>query len=515
MDRKKHNSAGSCTRRDFLAALPLLAAGPAQLFSRRHSDDALPLAPQSKVPVVLWFQADDYVQPASDDALKRLAAFLNQQGIRATFQVAGEKAHQLDRRGRRDVIGALSAHEIAYCSSTASQHPTVTEFESLLDWQAGSEEFDRRERRGYDTVRRVFGQTPVCYGHPGEAWAPQAYPALRDWGVKIYLARGGPLSLDGKPFRYGGMPNLMNIREGANLRPNPDWSNLSDAKANFQDSFLRLSSHRGGGLASLWFRPCEFVEAQTWDEVNFARGAQPARDDWKQPPLKSPQASEQAFQYFQGLVTYIKSFPRAEFVTASQALGLLADRAQRHVYPQEQLGAIAAQVAPQVDIYHGQGFTLAPAEVFYLLNAFVSNVVHQASQQPILLDGIPDGPDSAAPALDKPYDAPWELFSRAVREAAGFLRQYKRIPGAIWLGSQAVPPESYLCGLAQVVSSLLNNAARPTTVHLPVAQLATARHVAEDSPATWNWGIFPAGFHAPNVISLAKLQTWTLKPATL
>jgi hypothetical protein len=507
--------ANRCTRRDFLAAFPLLAAGSAQIFSRHRTAAELPLAPQSKVHIFLGFQADDYIQPASDDALKRLAAFLNQQGIRATFQVAGEKARELDRRGRHDVIGALAQHEIAYCSDTASQHPTVAEFESRLDWQSGSEEFDRRERRGYDSVRRVFGQTPICYGHPGEAWAPQSYPALRGWGIKVYLARGAPLSVEGKPFWYDGMLNLVGIQEGANLRPNAAWSNLADAKANFQDSYLRLSSQPAGGVACLWFRPCEFVETETWDEVNFARGAQPARDDWKQPPLKSPQDSERAFQYFQSLAAYMKSFPRAEFITASQALALLSDRAQRHVYPQEQLAAIAAQVSPQVSFYRGQGYALAPSEVFFLLNTFVANVVHRTSQQPILLDGIPDGPASRVPALASPLQVPWEQLARAVLDVEDFLRQNKRLPNAVWFGSQAAPPECYLGALAQAVSSLLSKAARPETVRVTAAQLATGRYVADDSPTTWNWNILPPGFHAPNLITLAKLQAWTLKPATL
>lgn len=506
---------GRCTRRDFLAAFPLLAAGSAQIFSRHRSEAELPLPTQSKVHFVLWFQADDYIQAASDDALKRLAVFLNQQGIRATFQVAGEKARELERRGRRDVIGALASHEIACTSLAAGQHPTVAEFESLLDWQSGGEEFNRREHRSFESARRVFGRTPVCYGHPGRDWAPQSYPVLRDWGIKVYLAESAPLSLEGKPFRYGGMLNLVGLREGANLRPNAEWSNLADAKANFQDSYLRLTSQPAGGVASLWFRPCEFVESRPWDEVNFARGAQPAHDEWKQPPLKSPQESERAFEYFQGLISYIKSFPRAEFVTASQAASLLSDPAQRHVYPQERLGAIAEQLSPQVDIYRTQGYTLAPSEIFFLLNTFVANVVHRNSQQPILLDGIPDGPASPAPQLTSAFEVPWGLFSRTVLDVTDFLRQNKRLPSVVWFGSQPAPPESYLGALAQAVKSFLGNAARPASVRVAPGSLATASHVADDSPAAWNWGIFPSGFHAPNLITLAKLQAWTLKPAAL
>ena len=47
------------------------------------------------------------------------------------------------------------------------------------------------------------------------------------------------------------------------------------------------------------------------------------------------------------------------------------------------------------------------------------------------------------------------------------------------------------------------------------ARLAAARYVADDSPSLWGWIIFPEGFDAPQLMGLAKLQAWTLKPAML
>jgi len=99
-----------------------------------------------KVYVVLWFDTEDYILPQSDDAAKRLAAFLTEQGIQGTFKVVGEKARTLERRHRTDVILALQKHSIGYHSNTHSQHPTPAEYESLLDWETGAAEFTRRER---------------------------------------------------------------------------------------------------------------------------------------------------------------------------------------------------------------------------------------------------------------------------------------------------------------------------------------------------------------------------------
>src|SRR6476660_727668 len=95
-------------------------------------------ATPGKVYVVLWFDTEDYILPQSDDAAKRLATFLTEQGIQATFKVVGEKARTLERRHRTDVIAALQKHAIGYHSNTHSQHPTPAEYESLLNWESGA-----------------------------------------------------------------------------------------------------------------------------------------------------------------------------------------------------------------------------------------------------------------------------------------------------------------------------------------------------------------------------------------
>ena len=54
-----------------------------------------------EINVILWFDTEDYLLPADDDATKRLCELLTERDIRATFKVVGEKARVLERRGRR------------------------------------------------------------------------------------------------------------------------------------------------------------------------------------------------------------------------------------------------------------------------------------------------------------------------------------------------------------------------------------------------------------------------------
>src|SRR5215472_9666746 len=132
-----------------LAASSLVAAGP--------------------VYVALWFDTEDYIEPASDDAALRIANDLSAEGVRATFKVVGEKARVLEKRGRRDVIQALSRHAIGYHSNWHSVHPAPAEYLVRLGFIEGADEFERREAQGVADVKRIFGRQPVCYGQPGNS----------------------------------------------------------------------------------------------------------------------------------------------------------------------------------------------------------------------------------------------------------------------------------------------------------------------------------------------------------
>jgi len=384
----------------------------------------------SPVYVFLWFDTEDYILPASDDAAKRLADFLSRQGIRATFKVVGEKGRVLERRGRRDVITALARHEIGYHTNTHSQHPSVAEYEELLDWENGIEEFTRREYPGFNDLRRIFGQTPTCYGQAGGSWAPQTHAALKRWGVKVYLDEAPQIGIDGKPFWYGGILNIFNTPYGFKLRPNDDWSNLAEVKALFQRAQSESAAQPGGGIISIHFHPCEFIHREFWDAVNFAHGADPPPSDWKLPPMKSREASERAFQFFEDFLLYMKSFD-VRFVTASEGPRLYPDLAHNHMFSVQELAAIARQVTPEVSFQIHGDYALSASEIFALLNQYVARRLHEVSDVPLQLEGTPYGPGTASARLRAPIEVPWYSFSRAALDVCDALAKTEQVPNPV------------------------------------------------------------------------------------
>src|SRR5713226_7909115 len=170
-----------------------------------------------QIDVILWFDTEDYLLPADDDACKRLADMLSERKIRATFKVVGEKARVLEKRGRRDVIRAFHKHDIGYHANFHSVHPTPSEYLAECGWLDGVEEFVRREGGGAVDVRRIFGvKTLVCYGQPGSSWGAQTMAGLKQigvapHGVPCYVDEGTHVGLNEKPFWYAGALNVYHM----------------------------------------------------------------------------------------------------------------------------------------------------------------------------------------------------------------------------------------------------------------------------------------------------------------
>lgn len=454
--------------------------------------------------VVLWFDTEDYVLPASDDAALKVADWLRSEDVTATFKVVGEKARTLERRGRADVIAALKKHEIGYHSNYHSVQPTPAMYLSPLGWDEGVAEFDRRERPGYDDVKRLFGQAPTCYGQPGSSWGPQSFGAMRQWGMPVYLDSGRHVGLDGKPHYYGGILTLYHLTHTLRTDLGGE-ADLRKAEDRFIEAHKKLLAE-GGGIVSVFYHPCEFVHKQFWDGVNFSKGANPPRERWQLPQAKTEAESKVAYDTFFGYIRFMKRFADVKFITASEAAKLYRDTAKGRRFTPEEVQAIAAAVGNEVGFQIRGDMTLAPSEVLYLLAAYLTE------KKAVELVPTPFGPTGASPATAERVETDASQFTRTTADVLESIRKHGRVPGTVWLGSIGVSPEAYLVALAKVIA---DGKSVPEAVTVAPAKLVTAKYVSDDDPRLWGWVIFPPGFRAPAMMELAKRQAWTLKPAVL
>ncbi len=466
--------------------------------------------------VVLWFDTEDYILTQDDDAVKRLADMLTRHRVRATFKVVGEKARVLEQRGRKDVIAALKKHDIGYHSNTHSQQPTIAVYLQHAGWDDGVAEFTRREQQGVKDLQRIFGVTPSAYGQPGSAWAPQTYPALRAFGIKIYLDEADHVGIDDQPFYYGGMLNVFKMHSMLVRMPLEGGKSLDEGKAAFTKAADALRA-RGGGTISIYYHPNEWVQTEFWDAVNFSRGANPPRAEWKAPGTRPAAETERAFADFEQFVTFMQSQDGVRFVTATDLAGLYADAARARSFTPSDLDDLARGVGKEISFRRFDAYALSPADQFGLLTVAAAAILDGkplTSVRLAELDG-PARPYAAASGSRRSTSYRDAAFAAAVHDVAFYLARERRIPDEIWIGAESIPPADYLATLAAVFDELVASRHLPASIARVEGRFTAERYVAEDSPKLWDWPIFPEGFHAPRIMELARLQAWTLKPAML
>lgn len=477
-----------------------------------------------EVLVIFWFDTEDYLLPADDDASKELAELLTARGIRATFKLVGEKARVLEKRGRTDVIQALQKHDIGYHSDFHSVHPTPSEYLGQCGLLDGMAEFVRREKGGAADIRRIFAvNTLSCYGQPGSSWAPQTIAALPQIGVlpngvPCYVDEGDHVGLKGKPFWY---ENALVVY---NMGPNTTRMDLHDDKAvqPGKDKVTAIADRlrrEGGGLISIYYHPCEWVHQEFWDGVNFRRGANPPREEWKAPPQRPMEQTKAAFARYAGYVDHIKSLPGVRFVTATDLTRLYTDSAKISGASSADLVALAEAIlaSNQVDYRTIGAATFSPADQFELLTQAVAALLRgDPILFPLKTAGLL-GPDAAPPANTHPSALRWTAFRDATLDVASFIRTQGRIPARVFVGPDPMPPADFLAGLAKVFSIYSQTGKLPQNAEIRLGEntlLAPVRHVASDTPNLFGgWIIHKEGYRAPQILEVARQQAWTLKPA--
>jgi hypothetical protein len=341
----------------------------------------------------------------------------------------------------------------------------------------------------------------------------------------MYLDEGDHVGIDDQPFYYGGMLNVFKMRSNVARMELKGGASLAEGKAKFQAAYDKLRA-QGGGVISIYYHPCEWVHTEFWDGVNFRRGANPPRSEWKLPGTRLASETEAAFNDFEQYVKFIKEQPGARFVTATELMKLYADGALTRNFTPDEIMTIARSVQKEITFLKMGGFTLSPADSFSLLTEAYLSVFNE-EKRPVKLNPIYGpahqfSPSAGAPAAGAPATGGGKLtgvkrgeFYDAVRQVSQFCRAHGRMPDEIWIGASSISPQDYLATLGAVIEGGKNASDRQSDIAFRQGNFTADRYVAEDSPRLWGWVIFPEGFQAPKIIELARLQAWTLKPAVL
>ena len=464
--------------------------------------------------VLFWFDVEDYITPASDDALKGLLEIFESHGVQASWRLVAEKARVLEARGRTDIIRLLQRQDIGYHTDNHSIHPVLAEYLRDMGWEDGVQEVFRREASGYRDLTRICGPSS-SFGQAGASWAPQIYPVLQELDIPLFMDEAPHVGLDGEPFFYCRTLHINRMESRCTgMRFRHGEQGLEEGKRRFD---AILADNDQGGLVSIYYHPCEWATQAFWDGVNFGNGANPPRPEWEPAPLRTQEEMRGGLELFSRYLGHVKDSPGAEIITARQVLNLLPDDASDLHIDLGELAEITNFRDGAIGYRRLDGCSLSPSELFSMVAEGLMLCLNEEEQSGHgghlhTPTPTPYGPTRRlGSSLDLGTPLPSAALLEGAADALQFIEVHERLPDCVWLGSEHLSPADFLVTAGELLRAAAGGSI-PESIPLRAGTVELERHIG-DHP--WGWVVFPAGFEAPGILELARLQTWTLKPALL
>ncbi|MHB0879140.1 MAG: hypothetical protein ACYC5O_24135 [Anaerolineae bacterium] len=453
--------------------------------------------------LTILLDAEDIVDPRSDDVSLEIARMFREEDAPATFGVTGEKARLWEKRGRRDIIDAVAALDVNYHSNFSSVHPTVAEYLEDKGWDDGIAEVLRQEQWGVEDQTRIFGHAPTCWVTPGRTWGPQVTPAVRLMGLQgeVY----GDTHLENPVY---GAHYFCGTLCYANNYYGAFDAAFSDDRA-FQQRWeaahetIVSSLRRGANWLSVYMCNPTTVRASVhWDKLNFDHGVNTPPDRYRLAEWTTDAQWEVAKRNMRRLVRESARIPDISGKTHAELTALAVPPPDE--VPAEELRVRARLALRQSDISTDDPL-LSPAELLYSWALWLDSGRPEALpwryvEGPIE-EAVP-GPNvlvlSAASALG---------IAAAIRrgvEATG------RLPVSVAAGTGQVGIGMAYRALATLVAGeALAELQIPLSRQVPAIGDVLAGEVKH---------LVPGWLHKPDLdvsrlAAYTRLQSWTLKPA--
>jgi hypothetical protein len=451
------------------------------------------------IKIMLWYDVEDYITVQADEALNSLIKMMDGRGVISSLKTVGDKARVLRDRGRFDILRKMAGHELCYHSDNHSRHPTMSEYLTNYGFRDGAVEFERRERVGFLDTMDIIGQFPTSYGQPGAAWAPQVFPVLRKWGIPTYVDSHYILNLNEMPFWYGGILNITRLYATMRMDLHGDEETALEAA---EKEFDELCATEKDGenntkFISIYYHPCEFSCHEFWDGVNFMKKNTPAHS-WKESRTRSIDEMNALIERLGKFIDYTLTKDNVEYITAAQTLKYQYDG--QEITTCCDIKKFASEFDGNVNYSKLNGRWYAPSEILSLMERYLSGR-HLTAE-------LYYGPEKRVETIANSKVKVSELVT-AVREQYERVFGYKQLPDAYIIGDNVINPLSMFATLSAAI-----NAGKSADDEIEIVKggVLTPESLVRDDTAWGNDWLFPEVLDATNLVDMAKLQTWTIKP---
>ncbi len=243
--------------------------------------------------------------------------------------------------------------------------------------------------------------------------------------------------------------------------------------------------------------PTRVISTMFWDAVNFAKGANPPRAEWKPAPQQQPSTIPIMQRNYRRLCDYLRGDTRLEIAGWSELIRRYDG--QRAFATQEELIEIAHRIVSERQVMFTDHFTAG--EILLMMCQAA------AGARPRYVRPSVYGPLTVPPAGSAD-----NLAAAAVKAAAAAVLAHAGsgyLLAAVTVGDREIGIGAYYVALAAALVGQARISA-PSEFRYPVVADEIADHAAE---AITHWVIHPDNMDLTYLKEQTRLQCWTLKPA--
>ncbi len=396
-----------------------------------------------RIPTALCFDVEDLIAPEADDAVLWMAEILREYGLTGSFMIVGENARLWERRERQDVIEALKSHHLAFHSTWHSTHPTTTEICLDKDFAQGMDAVWAWDRQGWADTERILGRPLLGWARTGNSWSPSVVGLMGRMGSAYAYSQ---VRLPGHNVCwYGGCLNFYFDGGFGGF----DTAFYDDAifagrleRVQRQLRDYVASERRGAEWLNFFIcHPTRAISTEFWDGVNFAKGANPPRKEWK-PALQHDRALIPTMQAnLRRLCEYLRGNGQLEIIGWGEMIARYDG--QRPTASHSELEAIAQNIAAQRQVLFTDFFSAG--EILLMLCRAVLAPRERYARPTV------SGPLTMPPVTDVGL-----LEAREIKAAAGSVLQAAQsgyLPASVQVAGQAVGLGTYFVALAEAFLS--------------------------------------------------------------
>lgn len=271
--------------------------------------------------IIFSFDTEDFTSNVAADAILAEAEIMRQEGVRAGFCIVGLLAKQLKTWGRRDILEALSHHDILTHSYGHTVHPTINEYTDTKNFEDAYNEVIRQETEGIRLINEFSGNMEI-YGAcpPGNQKSYVAMYAYADMGLPIYA----DTVCDTQEARGVYYCNIYQTKYSYFLEKLLDDITEEDMKKD-------LDEISGMKRVIVFSHPNNALFTESWDEVNYYKENHCEFGQWKECQRRPIEQTERFYRNIRKFVKLIKQDERFNITSYKELREKLSEKGERKI----------------------------------------------------------------------------------------------------------------------------------------------------------------------------------------